>query len=69
MPGRGSPEVGAGPRPRGRDIPFQARQETRLKDIEASLSRSGEKSGVFSELEKALKDPSILKKKNPLDRD
>jgi len=27
---------------------FRARQETRLKDIEASLSRSGEKSGVFS---------------------
>lgn len=46
---------------------FKSRQETRLKDIEESLARKGDKSSVYSELERALKDPSLMKKKNPLD--
>lgn len=46
---------------------FKTRQESRLKDIEVSLARKGDKSSVFTELEKALKDPSLMKKKNPLD--
>jgi hypothetical protein len=46
---------------------FKTKQETRLKGIEESLAKKGDKSSIFSELEKALKDPSILKKKNPLD--
>ncbi|MCU0577548.1 MAG: hypothetical protein MUD15_12100 [Desulfobacterota bacterium] len=46
---------------------FKTRQESRLKDIEESLARKGDKRSVFEELEKALKDPSLIKKKNPLD--
>lgn len=46
---------------------FKAKQESHLKDLEERLSRSRDKSGVFSELEKALKDPERMKKKNPLD--
>lgn len=46
---------------------FKTRQESRFKGIEESLAKKGDKSGVFSELEKALKDPSLMKKKNPLD--
>ncbi len=46
---------------------FKTRQETRLRDIEESLARKGEKKSIYSELEKALKDPSLMKKKNPLD--
>ncbi|HVN70467.1 MAG TPA: hypothetical protein VMU10_00475, partial [Desulfomonilia bacterium] len=46
---------------------FKTKQESRLKEIEQSLAKKGDKSGIFSELEKALKDPSSLKKKNPLD--
>jgi hypothetical protein len=46
---------------------FKTKQESRLKGIEDSLAKKGDKSSIFSELEKALKDPSLLKKKNPLD--
>ncbi len=46
---------------------FKSRQETRFRGIEESLAKKGDKSAVFSELEKAMKDPSLLKKKNPLD--
>ena len=46
---------------------FKSQQESRLKEIEQSLAKKGDKSSMFSELEKALKDPSSLKKKNPLD--
>lgn len=46
---------------------FKTKQESRLKEIEQSLSKKGDKSSIFSELEKALKDPSSIKKKNPLD--
>ncbi len=46
---------------------FKTKQESRLKEIEQSLSKKGDKSSIFSELEKALKDPSSVKKKNPLD--
>jgi len=46
---------------------FKTKQESRLKEIEQSLAKKGDKSSIFSELEKALKDPSSLKKKNPLD--
>lgn len=46
---------------------FKSRQESRLKDLEESLTRKGDKKSVFTELEKALKDPSLMKKKNPLD--
>ena len=46
---------------------FKTKQESRLKEIEQSLAKKGDKSSIFSELEKALKDPSSIKKKNPLD--
>jgi hypothetical protein len=46
---------------------FKTKQESRLKEIEQSLAKKGDKSSIFSELEKALKDPSSVKKKNPLD--
>jgi len=46
---------------------FKSKQESRLKEIEQSLTKKGDKSSIFSELEKALKDPSSIKKKNPLD--
>lgn len=46
---------------------FKSRQESRLRDIEESLARKGDKKSVYTELEKALKDPSLMKKKNPLD--
>ena len=46
---------------------FKSRQETRLKDLEESLARKGDKKSIYNELEKALKDPSLMKKKNPLD--
>ena len=47
---------------------FQNRQQSRLKELEKSLSEGGEKKKVFGDLEKALKDPSSMqKKKNPLD--
>jgi DNA-binding transcriptional regulator GbsR (MarR family) len=47
---------------------FQSRQQSRLKEIEQSLGDSKDKKRVFSDLEKALKDPSSQqKKKNPLD--
>ena len=47
---------------------FQSRQESKLKEIEKTLGDSRDKKRVFSDLEKALKDPSSLqKKKNPLD--
>ncbi|HPV28111.1 MAG TPA: hypothetical protein PKW48_00670 [Deltaproteobacteria bacterium] len=47
---------------------FQSRQESKLKEIEKTLGDSRDKKRVFSDLEKALKDPSRLqKKKNPLD--
>jgi len=47
---------------------FQSRQQSRLKEIEKSLGESRDRERVFSDLDKALKDPSGLKKKkNPLD--
>jgi hypothetical protein len=46
---------------------FQNRQQSRLKELEKSLNEGGEKKKMFSDLEKALKDPSSMKKKNPLD--
>jgi DNA-directed RNA polymerase specialized sigma subunit len=47
---------------------FQNKQQSRLKEIEKTLGRSTEKSKIFSDLDKALKDPSVIKpKKNPLD--
>jgi DNA-binding transcriptional regulator GbsR (MarR family) len=46
---------------------FKTKQESRLKEIEQSLAKKGDKSSIFSEIEKALKDPSSVKKKNPLD--
>ncbi|HOJ13253.1 MAG TPA: hypothetical protein PLT69_02000 [Deltaproteobacteria bacterium] len=46
---------------------FKARQETRMRDLEAALKGSPDKRSVFSEIEKALKDPTLAKKKNPLD--
>lgn len=62
--------------PRDEDTPriseeisqFQSRQQSRLKEIEKSLGESRDRERVFSDLDKALKDPSGLKKKkNPLD--
>jgi hypothetical protein len=47
---------------------FQNKQAARLNEIEKTLGKSNEKARVFSDLEKALKDPSSIKpKKNPLD--
>jgi len=47
---------------------FQNKQQSRLKELEKTLSESRDKQRVFSDLDKALKDPSSLqKKKNPLD--
>jgi DNA-binding Lrp family transcriptional regulator len=46
---------------------FKNKQESRLKDLEQSLGKKGDRSSIFSELDKALKDPSLMKKKNPLD--
>jgi len=46
---------------------YKTKQELRLKEIEQSMAKKGDKSSIFSELEKALKDPSSVKKKNPLD--
>jgi len=47
---------------------FQSRQSSRLKEIEESLGKGTQKSRIFDDLDKALKDPSQLKtKKNPLD--
>jgi hypothetical protein len=46
---------------------FKNKQESRLKDLENTLSKKGDRSSIFSELDKALKDPSLMKKKNPLD--
>jgi len=47
---------------------FQDKQQSRLKEIEKTLGKSTDKAGIFSDLDKALKDPSAIKpKKNPLD--
>lgn len=47
---------------------FQNRQQSRLKEMEKTLAEKRDKQSVFSDLDKALKDPSSLqKKKNPLD--
>jgi hypothetical protein len=47
---------------------FQNKQQSRLKEIEKTLGRSTDKAKIFSDLDKALKDPSAIKpKKNPLD--
>jgi hypothetical protein len=47
---------------------FQNRQQSRLKEIEKSLGENRDRERVFSDLDKALKDPTALKKKNnPLD--
>jgi hypothetical protein len=46
---------------------FKNKQESRLKDLEQTLGKKGDRSSIFSELDKALKDPSLMKKKNPLD--
>jgi DNA-binding Lrp family transcriptional regulator len=47
---------------------FQSRQQSRLRDLEKSLGENRDRERVFSDLDKALKDPaSLQKKKNPLD--
>ncbi|MDT8271617.1 MAG: hypothetical protein RRA35_00350 [Desulfomonilia bacterium] len=46
---------------------FKSKQLSRLKEIEEALGKNSDKASMFSELEKALRDPSTLKKKNPLD--
>ncbi len=47
---------------------FQNSRDSRLREIEQSLGESRDRKRVFSDLEKALKDPSSQqKKKNPLD--
>jgi DNA-binding Lrp family transcriptional regulator len=46
---------------------FKSKHESRLKELEESLAKKGDRSSIFSELDKALKDPSLMKKKNPLD--
>ncbi|MGC9325062.1 MAG: hypothetical protein ACP5G0_09990 [Desulfomonilia bacterium] len=47
---------------------FKSKQQSRLKEIEESLGRNPDRTNVFNELEKALKDPSSHKpRKNPLD--
>jgi len=46
---------------------FKNKQDSRLKELEESLAKKGDKSSIFSELDKVLKDPSLMKKKNPLD--
>ncbi len=46
---------------------YKTNQELRLKEIEQSMAKKGDKSSIFSEIEKALKDPSSVKRKNPLD--
>ena len=62
------PREGEAPRMAEEISQFQNRQQSRLKELEKSLSEGGEKKKVFGDLEKALKDPSsIQKKKNPLD--
>jgi hypothetical protein len=62
------PREGETPRMAEEISQFQNRQQSRLKEIEKSLNEGGEKKKVFSDLEKALKDPSSMqKKKNPLD--
>jgi DNA-binding Lrp family transcriptional regulator len=62
------PQEGETPRMAEEISQFQNRQQSRLKELEKSLSEGGEKKKVFSDLEKALRDPSSLqKKKNPLD--
>lgn len=47
---------------------FQNKQQSRLKEIEETLGKNTDKSRMFRDLDKALKDPSVIKqKKNPLD--
>lgn len=47
---------------------FQNKQAARLNEIEKTLGKKSDKARVFSDLEKALKDPSSVRpKKNPLD--
>ncbi len=47
---------------------FRNKQLSRLKEIEMTLGRNTDKDRIFSDLDKALKDPSAIKtKKNPLD--
>ena len=47
---------------------FRQQQGERLDSIERSLKSKETKSSIFEELERALKDPStVRKKKNPLD--
>ncbi|MBN1636589.1 MAG: hypothetical protein JW920_08750 [Deltaproteobacteria bacterium] len=48
---------------------FKHQQTSRLKEIEESLGKKKDKDSIFSELDKALKDPGSMlkKKKNPLD--
>lgn len=47
---------------------FQSRQQSRMKEIEKTLGKKTDSAGIFSDLDKALKDPSTIKqKKNPLD--
>jgi DNA-binding transcriptional regulator YhcF (GntR family) len=47
---------------------FRQQQTSRLDEIAKKLESGKENKKVFSDLDKALKDPSgVLKKKNPLD--
>jgi hypothetical protein len=45
---------------------FKTRQK-RASGHRGVAGTEGRKKSIYSELEKALKDPSLMKKKNPLD--
>lgn len=62
------PQEGEAPRMADEITQFQNKQQSKLKELEKTLSENRDKQRVFSDLDKALKDPSSLqKKKNPLD--
>ncbi len=46
---------------------FQARQRSRMGEIEQFLKDKDKKPDLFSQLDQALKNPASTKKKNPLD--
>ncbi|HDP25108.1 MAG TPA: hypothetical protein ENN34_06665, partial [Deltaproteobacteria bacterium] len=39
---------------------FKSKQQSRLKEIEEALGKNSDKASMFSELEKALRDPSTM---------
>lgn len=62
------PREGEAPRMADEISQFQNKQQSKLKELEKTLGENRDKQRVFSDLDKALKDPSSLqKKKNPLD--